>query len=124
MRGGNPSNGDNNDQTPKGASITSLISPSSSTTAASVSNQLSNSTRELLSKFDKCTSVDDVFRLAEEIPAIRRSPDKMQRISWAKEEDAILAANAIQRLATIYSHPQYVHPMQPFVLERRFEVRT
>jgi len=84
--------------------------------------QMSNETKEILVKFETCTSVDDVFRLAEEIPAIRRSPDKMARIAWAKEEDAILAANAIQRLATIFSHPQYVHPMQPFTLERRFEV--
>ena len=90
-----------------------------------------NSTKlqDLLQKFETKTTTGDVFTLCEEIPAIRRSVDKAMRIVSAKDEDAILASYAIQRLASLnkgQSSGQQSHKIKKrsFIRERSFEQLT
>lgn len=78
------------------ASVTATASAS-----ATVSSTSTNIKIDLMSKLDQSTTVGDVYLLAENIPAIRRSVDKVMRIVSAKDDDALLATYTIQKLASL-----------------------
>lgn len=80
-------------------------------------------TKELLSKISNATTTDEVFILAEEIPAILRSVDKVMRIVIASGNDALLASHCIQRLASITSKSGS-SSHNTWIGERRFEQLT
>ena len=56
--------------------------------------------RDLMRLFETATTMDDVFVLAEDIPAIRRA-DGVRKIVHANENDARLATGAMYRLANL-----------------------
>ena len=56
--------------------------------------------RDLLKLFDTATTMDDVFVLAEDIPAIRRAYYG-RKVVHANENDARLATGAMYRLANL-----------------------
>lgn len=78
--------------------------------------------KELLLKINNATTTDEVFILAEEIPAILRSVDKVMRIVIASETDAMLASHCIQKLASITAKSS--NHGTKWIGERRFEQLT
>lgn len=101
-------------------------SNSTSTLKSGLSGTQSNWTESLLRRLDAATTGEDIFELAEEIPAIRRSVDKAMRIVIANYTDAVLAAHAIQRLANVThsNNNNAAASWIPSSLDRRFEQLT
>ena len=56
--------------------------------------------RDLMKLFETATTIDDLFVLAEDIPAIRRT-DGVRKVVYANENDGSLATGAIYRLANL-----------------------
>ena len=79
--------------------------------------------KELVGKINNATTTDEVFVLAEEIPAILRSVDKVMRIVIASDNDALLASHCIQKLASITAKVGTSHSTT-WIGERRFEQLT
>lgn len=80
----------------------------------------SNQTNELLQRIETALDEEELYDIAEDIPAIHRSVDKVLKIVIAKDEDGIYAAYAIQRLASIATKLK----KKIDIKERRFEQLT
>ena len=61
--------------------------------------------RKIRKRMEDASSGDDVFRIAEDIPAIQRCTDKALSIAQADEDDAVTAVLAIHRLASLCVEP-------------------
>jgi len=80
-----------------------------------------NWTESLIKRFDSASTAEEIFELAEEIPAIARSVDKAMRIVIANNTDAVLASHAIQRLANLTKLSHSGSGWIPSSQDRRFE---
>jgi hypothetical protein len=80
---------------------------------------------ELVRLIENAGCLDDVFSIAEDIPAIRRSVDKFIRVSFANEDDAHLAAAAVYRLANLTAtarlSPAMASTVVSVVEDRRYQ---
>jgi hypothetical protein len=86
----------------------------------SVERPHSDQTNELLQRIETAMDEEELYDIAEDIPAIHRSVDKAMKIVIAKDEDGIYAAYAIQRLASIVTKLK----KKIDVKDRRFEQLT
>ncbi len=87
-------------------------------------------TSSLYDKIDNCSTLDDLFQVVEEIPAIKRSMDRAMKISTAALDDAILAIHALARVAQLIGtiseevDPLVLSEMNHLVQDRRIEQLT
>jgi hypothetical protein len=90
----------------EGGELQGVSAPSgTSEHMAPVQNKKSELHSDIIARVHAATSVNEVLRAAEDIPAIQRCIDKALSISHADKEDAHDAVLAIQRLASLSVEP-------------------
>jgi hypothetical protein len=84
----------------------------------------------LLEKIDQSNTVDDLFQIIEEIPAIKRSMERAMKISVADIDDAALAIHALARVAQLIGNisedvdPLMLSEINHVIQDRRIEQLT